>query len=341
MKPILLKDMIEKKIGRGEDSQPISFYNEYLVVLGVFDGMGGAGAAEHPSDFSTEAGEHKTKAYIGSRIIRQSILDAISENAEIALNDNFQDVLKEIITQRYKAEKDKFPPKSKIGLRSSLIKDYPTTLALICLSKESNEYIVDSYWAGDSRNYLWTSEGLFQVSKDDLQGNLDPLQNLKDDAPMSNCIHADGPFYINHKKIKIDCKEKIILISATDGCFAYFDSPMDFELCLIDTLRKSSNETEWKERLDDIFKDVTGDDFSFSIGCIGFENFGEVKKKFKKVRSSLQHYLQTRNNYIDLFNNKKKMEALIKSKKEILLTEVDELWPSYKNNYYKYFIEKP
>ena len=73
------QDKIE---GRGEDSDPILFHNDNIIVVGVFDGMGGAGGAECESDYSVN-GHLMTKAYVGSRIVRDAIEFAIKEDPSI------------------------------------------------------------------------------------------------------------------------------------------------------------------------------------------------------------------------------------------------------------------
>lgn len=187
--------------------------------------------------------------------------------------------MKIIIEERFLEETRKYPPKSKGGLRSSLIKEYPATLALICISESKTGYVIDSFWAGDSRNYLWNSNGLFQISKDDLKGELDPLQNIREDAPMSNCLSADARFVINHKRIdEFPLEDKFIVLSATDGCFGYYPSPMDFEKVLSDALKGAESKEDWERRLSQAFAYVTGDDFSFSVAAFGYKDFKELKK---------------------------------------------------------------
>lgn len=81
--------MQEKKQGLGEDSDPILLTLDGVTVVGVLDGMGGAGGAECDSDF----GVH-TKAYVASRIIQKSIVDFIRQNPETILQDEFENQLK-------------------------------------------------------------------------------------------------------------------------------------------------------------------------------------------------------------------------------------------------------
>lgn len=333
MKGLLsLQNMQEKKIGRGEDSDPILIIFEDSVLLGVFDGMGGAGGAECVSDY----GEDKTKAYVGSRIVKDAIEGFVKKHPESIKETNFREALKSIIQTRYAEEKEKYPPKSKGGLRSALIKEYPTTLAITSIREDDHQYIIDSYWAGDSRNYIWSPKGLFQISIDDLKGNLDPLENLHEDAPMSNCVQADGPFTINHKEILgFKKSDKFLLISATDGCFGYYPSPMDFEKALIDTLRNANSLEEWKERLTMAFSYITADDFSFSIVAIGFKDFKDLKKAFKKSHL-INDYSQRRRIFESKVRERKALDEKIAKEEAELNEEINRLWLQYKANYLKF-----
>jgi hypothetical protein len=329
--PLSICEMQEKKHGLGEDSDPMLLYHDGKTVLGVFDGMGGAGGAECESDF----GSGHTKAYVGSRIIKEAIEELINSEPSIVCNDSFVNILSETIKNRYAAEKKKFPPKSKGGLRSALIKEYPTTLAMLCVRRENCNYIIDSYWAGDSRNYIWTNDGLFQVSIDDLQGKLDPLQNLHEDAPMSNCIQADAPFTIHHKSIKdFSGNSKFIVLSATDGCFGYYPSPMDFERILYRTLRKSEDMDDWKSNLSKLFAYATGDDFSFSLAAFGYNQFSDIKKDLS--HSNIQEYIYKRDEYENEVRKLNKLEEKISEKGKSLEFKITGMWPDYKKSYLKY-----
>lgn len=326
--------MQEKKQGLGEDSDPILLTLDGVTVVGVLDGMGGAGGAECDSDF----GVH-TKAYVASRIIQKSIVDFIRQNPETILQDEFENQLKIIIEERFLEETRKYPPKSKGGLRSSLIKEYPATLALICISESKTGYVIDSFWAGDSRNYLWNSNGLFQISKDDLKGELDPLQNIREDAPMSNCLSADARFVINHKRIdEFPLEDKFIVLSATDGCFGYYPSPMDFEKVLSDALKGAESKEDWERRLSQAFAYVTGDDFSFSVAAFGYKDFKELKKIVGQSKKTyLFNYFHKRSSYEKIICKKKKLEAQIEQTKKQLEEDIDKIWPQYKEVYLKYF----
>jgi hypothetical protein len=326
--------MQEKKTGLGEDSDPILHISDLMTVIGVFDGMGGAGSAECKSDF----GDAHTKAYVGSRIVRDAVEKFFKGISEV--DENFSLRLQKAIQERYKAELAKYPSSSKGGLRSTLIKEYPTTLAVACIHKVDSHYVIDSYWAGDSRNYIWDKNGLFQITIDDLRGNLDPLQNLHEDAPVSNCIQADGPFTINHCRIdNYKLTDKFVVLSATDGCFGYYQSPMDFERVLVSTLKASASDVDWKNNLTKQFSKVTADDFSYSLTAFGCDNFNELKNEFKS-NSAIQSYISKSKNYEKEVANLKRQQDKVKSLQSDIIKDINELWPRYKEQYLKYMTIK-
>ena len=325
--------MKPKKIGLGEDSDPIFLNRDSFVVIGVLDGMGGAGGAECVSDF----GDSHTKAYVASRIIKEAIEKALCKLTSLPEIPDLIAFLEKVIANRFEEERLKYPPKSTGGLRSTLIKEYPTTLAMIIASVDDDKYIIDSIWAGDSRNYIWNRNGLFQISKDDLKGNLDPLQNLREDAPMSNCLQADAPIRLNNKRISIPIEEKFMIISATDGCFGYYPSPMDFEKILLESLKNAESYEEWKKRLSSAFEFVTGDDFSYSIASFNFSRFKDLSKLAKKsLKGCLQKYFLKRKEYENAVRKKQQLESLISEYENELLSQINKIWPSYKQSYLKF-----
>lgn len=318
--------MTEKREGHGEDSIPLSIVKDDIYAVGVFDGMGGSGAAICKSEF----GDNHSKAYVASRIIQEAIKNYI-ENIENPKDINPENI-KSTAKGRLEQEKSNYPTKAS-GLRSKLVRDYPTTLAIATALKNENEtYVVNSYWAGDSRNYLWTLEGFYQISKDDLDTELDPLENLKNDGALSNCICADREFCINNKTIQTP--GKFIILSATDGCFNYFATPMHFQEVLLTGLKLSENVDDWANFCKEGFSAVTGDDVSISLLAIGFESFTELKETFmsstvigideiKSAQDEIKHLTS------ELDSAKEKLEALIQSE-----------WKAYKVSYMKYFTQE-
>lgn len=321
-----LQFMTEKKEGHGEDAQPLLVIKDKLVAVGVFDGMGGAGAATCMSEY----GENYTKAYVASRIVRNEV-EALLEDS-LGKEDISSELLKVRISQRLKQEQEAYPLKTKSMLRSKLVRDYPTTMAVVILCQTETEIQIDSFWAGDSHCYLWTNKGFFQISKDDLEEDNDPMENLRNDAAISNCICADRDFQINHRHIVLS-KEPMVILSASDGCFGYFPTPMHFEDMLKRCLRQAKDEEDWEKRIIKHIQEVTGDDTSLSLIGVGFDSFD----KLKKIMSS---------SLIPVVKKLKSMEKGIDAKKQKLTEMQDKYeqtiksgWKDYKQKYMKYINE--
>lgn len=245
--PIIISFMTEKIVGRGEDAPPLFISKGQTCAVGVFDGMGGAGA----TTCNSSIGDGHTKAYVASRIVA-SAMDVYLCN-HLPTNDVAIEDMKAIIRRKLCLEKETYPPQIQTSLRTKLVRDYPTTLAIVTFHEYEGSSQVNSYWAGDSHCYLWNKDGFFQISKDDLADDNDPMENLHSDSPISNCICADRDFIINHKLIDLG-KEPVIILCATDGCFGYFQTPMHFEYVLKTCLQESQNEKEWSDKIGTVVK---------------------------------------------------------------------------------------
>ena len=324
---IVISFMIEKEVGHGEDAPPLLIVKGNACAVGVFDGMGGAGAKI--CDTSSFGSDH-TQAYVSSRIVCSSV-DTFLQN-HLPTDDVENEDMKAVISRRLLEEKDKFAPKVASSLRSKLVREYPTTLAVVTLQEYDKSYKVDSYWAGDSHCYLWTKDGFFQISRDDLENNNDPMENLHNDSPISNGICADRDFTIHHTPIELK-KEPIIILCATDGCFGYYKTPMHFEYVLKSCLQKAKNEKEWEQMVKDEVLRVTGDDCSLSLIARGFSSFDDLKRSMKSISSEIMEVMKQEHEVADaeqiLTEEKKKYEQKIVSG-----------WNSYKQNYMKFIKEE-
>ena len=313
----------EKKEGYGEDAPPILINKDGWYAVGVFDGMGGAGSAMCDSKF----GEGYTKAYVASRIARDIVheyLEDCSGKNEIITSEK----LKQVLFDGIKKEQEVYPPRIKSVLRSRLVREYPTTIALITLCIEGEMMQVDSYWAGDSHCYLWTGDGFFQVSKDDIENDLDPFDNLHNDSPISNCVCTDRDFVIGHNHIERS-NEPIIILCATDGCFGYYQTPMHFENILKCSLQKSHDEKEWESILIEEISKVTGDDTSLSLIAIGFSSFEQMKELMVTDISGFSDIIKQEKNIVDA---QKTLEDERDKYKKLILDG----WSNYKKTYMKY-----
>lgn len=316
--------MIEKKVEHGEDAPPLLIAKGNSYAVGVFDGMGGAGAKI--CDMSS-VGAGYTQAYISSRIVCSS-MDTFLHN-HLPTDDVTVEAMKEVIKRKLHEEKETFEPKAISSLRSKLVREYPTTMAIVTLQEYDKLCKIDCFWAGDSHCYLWTKKGFFQISRDDLEDDNDPMENLHNDSPISNCICADRDFTIHHNSIELE-KEPIIILCATDGCFGYYQTPMHFEYVLKSCLQEAKNEKEWEQKINDEVLKVTGDDCSLSLIARGYSSFDELKKSMRL--SSVVGFPQ-------LAEQEKTiswLEQELSKEKEKYEQDIIVRWNSYKQNYMKY-----
>ena len=77
---------------------------------------------------------------------------------------------------------------------------------------------------------------------------------------MSNMIFA-GDFRINCVEEWV--KKPFVAITATDGCFGYFSTPMAFESMLLETLQKADSPAAWEKAIDEeMFDGVSGEELA-------------------------------------------------------------------------------
>lgn len=318
----LLSLNVPKKENKGEDADPLIHISEdkKLVFVGVFDGMGGSGATE----YTTKNGVH-TGAYLASRKVSDTckgfVMTADSDALDIeALSAKIKDDLKQCM------EDNNIKPSV---LRGAIMRTLPTTLAIIGASTSGSETHITSYWCGDSRNYILTKDGLLQVSLDDLSKTQDPLENLRNDESLSNCICQDRSFEIHQK----DCgvfNEPVIILSATDGCFGYLKSPMHFEYLLLQTMQESQNIEEWKCNIENWLTPISGDDFSIGLAMIGgdFEYWKNIMiDELKNIQKSYINPIEKSENTI------KDLQHKVLMAQQWSYDNITTLWNHYSNKY--------
>lgn len=332
--PFVMHFMIEKKEGFGEDSDPLSFYSEDAgyAATGVFDGLGGSGASLVHSTFG-----ERTSAYVASRLIKATTADYVKQHIK---EDGFSldsADFKQALIKCLQDEKNRFSREKKSLLRSSIVREYPTTIAVVIVKSQDSNYIVDSYWAGDSRNYLLNETCLKQLSNDDLQVAYDPLENIKNDAPISNCVCLDRPF--NIKKMTLSVNKPFLVFSASDGCFGYLKTPMHFESVLLNTLFDSEvlDINDWKKGLMREMRQTAGDDISFSLIGVGYESFSALKKSLQNRKESIDKIIAEYENLENALDEAKKG---VSAAENALVAGEATLWSIYKKSYLDLFIKE-
>lgn len=295
----------EKIEGKGEDSFFYSAIPE-KAVFGVYDGCGGSGARRY------EKLQSRTGAYMASRVISGATKDWFDSPASInnsipnieALAEKMQEYL--AICKR---EGETASP-----IKGKMSKAFPTTAAVIVCTPAKNRISATCIWAGDSRCYKLDSSGLMQLTDDDIS-DLDAMENLTADGGLTNVISASSKIKL-HKK-QIDITSPCLLFAATDGCFGYLTTPMEFEFLLVDTLLRSKSIIEWENNLNSFLQNVAGDDFSLCGCSFGYGSLENLQDQFKQRRYFLL------SEYIEGIETKTAEEKTV-------------LWLDYSGNYSKY-----
>jgi serine/threonine protein phosphatase PrpC len=348
----------EKIAGKGEDSKPLYFSDENsgLLVLGVFDGLGGSGSKPFTKGDETHSG-----AYWASRIVYDCVQEFLKKNEIKVKGENQFHALKRYIKKslswlkgakyklsRVKKNEIEVKLKKKVDalgqhikkslcdwlkdtkyepsrVKSSLIKLLPTTAAIIdCFNYKSstdqarNGCYALFIWAGDSRGYIFDhQDGLMQVTQDDSYFDNDALASLRNDPPMTNYINASTDFFLHSCVIRV--KPDQLLLTATDGCFGYLKSPMHFEHVLLETMQKADSWESWKSHLIQELAAVAADDISLSMMRV------DKEKSFKALNDSF----------------KKRFELVTENYIRDGEENIDSLWNEYKKTYNRYLDNPP
>jgi hypothetical protein len=262
---------LAKVPGQGEDADPIVREGRDLGLVGVFDGMGGAGGTV----YETEEGP-RTGAYIGARVARAvveermlAILDPEWNLDGAAAARDLQRGVKQALTEALAGLN---APTS--GLRSRLLRALPTTMAVLALQRREprkGRWSGHLLWSGDSRVYVFDPDrGASQLTRDDLRDRADALGNLRQDSVVSNAMSADTDFVVHHHQVQFNAP--FLAVAATDGCFGYVPTPIHFEHLVLAALRDSTDTASWSALLSERIAAVTGDDAAMAVLGVGADH---------------------------------------------------------------------
>lgn len=210
----------------GEDAFCHDFSRPEQHMLAVFDGCGGLGAWV----YQHYAGQ--TGAFVAAQTVAEAALNwarnAPEELREAA--ESFRDAMTAALAERM-AETDETP-----GVVGTMVRAFPCTCSLALVRKaEENALDVLALQCGDSRVYALTpGRGLWQLTRDDLRGQPDPMKNLRAGAALSQMLNAELPFRVTARRFRLT--QPCAVLCATDGFFGAVRSPMDFELLLLESL---------------------------------------------------------------------------------------------------------
>lgn len=198
-----------------------------------------------------------------------------------------------------------------------MVRKLPTTMALAYAEYDAQGIKLYILWAGDSRVYLLDEDGLAQLTADDTDVQ-DAFENLWKDGVMNNALSADGNYVIHEKEIYID--RPTFIFAATDGCFGYVASPMEFEYIFLDALASSDTPESFQSNLSLKLRQYAEDDVAMGIMSFYFGTFTQTK-------ASLSHRTEyIEKNYIHTGNVERAEDH------EMLRT----LWKTYRPSYERY-----
>ena len=137
----------------------------------------------------------------------------------------------------------------------------------------------DFYWAGDSRGYILDETGLKQITRDDVNDADDILAQMDSDGVMNNLASLSKAWTLHRTR-----REHIpagIAFTATDGCFGYVRTPMEFEYQLLETMCAAECVDDWQNRLEDTLRECAGDDFTLLGVIFGYGEFSAMQRRFR------------------------------------------------------------
>ena len=307
IRPLVTED--EAVENHGEDSYFVRTLDSGLFVMGVFDGCGGLGGRRYTS-LNKRTGAwigSQTAAYAADAFVKRGKFNFSRESAQ-----NFRDYIRKKLFDY----KNRLEVSTGVQIGGKLKKSLPTTVCMAAARQDDSEInLCEFLWAGDSRGYILDDEGLCQMTADDIDANGDDaFRNLREDGVLTNVANGDTSFEL-HSGTRYVSRPSI-LVCATDGCFAYFLSPVDFEFVILDTMISADSTEKWLELLGKRIKEVTGDDYAMTLSCLGFGSFDEMKIYFKARRECVAQFIKSQENA---------------SEEELAI-----LWEQYRPTYYRY-----
>jgi len=305
----------DKVPDHGEDSFCYSFCDS-AGLLGAFDGCGGAGARTH------DAYSGHTEAYMASRFCAGAFYDTFRKvfpcdtPTEQLLTDVFlPEALRRLRT--YAPVQD-----NPLQIRGSIVRTLPTTAAAAIIRQVDQDTVsVSAVWAGDSRVYVLDQQGLSQLTVDDTSVP-DPMENLYEDGILRNIFCSDKAVRLRCNTVQL--KPPFLVFAATDGCFGYVSTPMEFEGLLLHTLLQASDPAKWESSLAEFIGRTAGDDHTLCLASLGYGSFTDLQRalapRFEHLK---QNYLLSLRN-MPLDDRQSRFE----------------LWAQYKHTYNRYLKDR-
>ena len=164
-------------------------------------------------------------------------------------------------------------------IKGSMTREFPTTVSVAVCRPAADGVTADFYWAGDSRGYILHETGLKQITRDDVNDADDILAQMDSDGVMNNLASLSKAWTLHRTR-----REHIpagIAFTATDGCFGYVRTPMEFEYQRLETMCAAECVDDWQNRLEDTLRECAGDDFTLLGVIFGYGEFSAMQRRFR------------------------------------------------------------
>ena len=269
--------IIHKPLGeKGEDAYCWDISRPDAHTFAVFDGCGGAGAWKDPEYMNA------TGAFVAAQKAAKNHLSWFRtfSPADVESPQILSQIYGRSCLQFLRQLKNECSP---MGISGTLPKSFPCTASAALVTRGANDTILlTAMNAGDSRVFYLTPGGLVQLTWDDLRKNPDPLENLMQNAPLSNMLNADVPFSVKIRQVLI--KQPCAVLCATDGVFGYVRSPMHFEYMLLQALSQAETVSGFEDAFQREVASVTGDDSTCLAAFYGWDGLRKsIRTRLEKI----------------------------------------------------------
>jgi len=275
-----------KIVGNCEDSPPVfitpSEKSAESTYLGVFDGMGGAGAGQVRFTLHNRTPISTTEALLASRICHRAAVRQVTRLETIRRDD-----LKQAIVSLLRKATSLTSLSEGSRIRGTLTKRLPTTLVVSQVQSNPDRKMsrITTWWAGDSRAFLLTPEhGLAAITRDHVRES-DQLEQLRSDPPIENVVNQSTDFYLEETIQEVS--GPFVLLLATDGVFGYLPTPGFLELGLLDALSNRSQEVS--NKFATFCTAYAADDVSAVMVVSGFQDDRDIADRFRIRLATLRN----------------------------------------------------
>ncbi|ADH68152.1 PP2C family protein-serine/threonine phosphatase [Nocardiopsis dassonvillei] len=276
----------EKNPGQGEDAEPLWEHHtpSWSGIIGVFDGVGGAGSAFADADRS---GHRATSAWVASRVAAMATREWFRATVSRPEPTDLAEV--ERLEEGVGSALRLMRPRERSRLTGRMIRQMPTTMAAVTYRIAGPEVQARALWAGDSRVYaLDPRHGMTALTRDHTEEQ-DALEQLRQDPPMTNMLSASPDLFVESARVSLP--QPCLLVCATDGFFGYVDTPHVFELLLLEALECAVDGESFAAELERRVRAYTGDDATLAAVAFGFDTFEAMRTGFAERLRILQKEL--------------------------------------------------